>query len=448
MNHTAPGPVLEFGPFVLLTRERLLLRHGAPVPLAGKAFDLLSLLVSARGELVTRERLVARLWPGVSVGPNSLAVAAAMLRRALGDEGARPAYVASVRGHGYRFVADVLELDGSRHLASSETPGTWKQQSPEHHCLLGRLRWQQRTAEALTSSIADFERAVGVDPSCAAAYVGMADAYMMLGCFGTAVVSPSSVMPKAEKAAEIALRLAPDLPAAVACIGALSAIYRRRLGSAERCLRRAIDLDGSYAPAHQWLSHVLVATGRFGDAIAEIDEARRLDPLSPVITTTTAWVRWFAGDAQAAVSLASQAASLHPTFAPAHAVLGLAQQRLGRLDEAVSSFRTAVTLEPAPAPVSRACLGQALGAIGDVGGARTALALLDVAAVHQWVSPVSRAWVHASLHDLGAAFDCVSRGAGEGDGWALYLHVDPRLDAMRQDPRFEGLARQAGPTED
>ena len=104
---TAGGIRYAFGPFRLDVSERRLSRDGEVLPLAGKAFDLLLALVETPGRLRTRAELIELLWPRTVVEEHSLTSRISALRKALGDEGEVAAYIETVRGHGYRFIAPV-----------------------------------------------------------------------------------------------------------------------------------------------------------------------------------------------------------------------------------------------------------------------------------------------------------------------------------------------------
>ncbi len=93
---------VRFGAFDLLSDERRLLSDGVPVPLGGRAFDLLCTLVEHHDRLVTKDELFARVWPGLVVEDNNLSVQVSALRRALGPEA-----IATVAGRGYRLALPV-----------------------------------------------------------------------------------------------------------------------------------------------------------------------------------------------------------------------------------------------------------------------------------------------------------------------------------------------------
>jgi DNA-binding winged helix-turn-helix (wHTH) protein len=125
--------VIRFGPFCLRPAQQLLLDSDAPVRIGARALDLLIALVERAGELVTKDDLTARVWPGLSVDEGNLRTQMALLRRALRDGEAGARYLITVSGRGYRFVAPV---------STSETQEPGKQQTlpvKPAHGLPGRL---------------------------------------------------------------------------------------------------------------------------------------------------------------------------------------------------------------------------------------------------------------------------------------------------------------------
>ena len=106
--------IIEFGPFSLDERERLLRRSGQPVPLTPKAVDVLLALVERPGRLITKEELVQRVWPDTFVEESNLAYNVFTLRKALGDTADNPEYVETIPKRGYRFKAPMRRLNGDR----------------------------------------------------------------------------------------------------------------------------------------------------------------------------------------------------------------------------------------------------------------------------------------------------------------------------------------------
>ena len=100
---TAEAP-LEFGRFRVLLRQRLLLADGVPIELGTRAFELLLALLEANGSLVSKQQLLARVWPGIAVAEDNLKVQVFALRRALGKDGD---FIRTEFGRGYRFTGAV-----------------------------------------------------------------------------------------------------------------------------------------------------------------------------------------------------------------------------------------------------------------------------------------------------------------------------------------------------
>src|ERR1700683_4953588 len=106
-RRSQPKDVLSFGPFSLFAAERLLKKAEEPIPLGGRALDILIALAERAGEVVTHKELISTVWPDVTVEEANLRFQMAALRKALGDgqDGAR--YVSNVAGRGYCFVASI-----------------------------------------------------------------------------------------------------------------------------------------------------------------------------------------------------------------------------------------------------------------------------------------------------------------------------------------------------
>lgn len=99
----------EFGPFRVDALKRRLLRDGQIVPLTPKAFDTLLVLVEQSGQVVEKDDLMERVWPGIAVEENNLTQNISALRKALGERRDEPQYILTVSGQGYRFIASVSE---------------------------------------------------------------------------------------------------------------------------------------------------------------------------------------------------------------------------------------------------------------------------------------------------------------------------------------------------
>src|SRR4051795_8713035 len=108
--------IFEFGDFVLAPKERLLLRGVESIPLTGKAFDLLVMLVRHGGHLVSKDDLLRTVWPDTVVEEVNLTVNISALRKALGGPGNGRDIIQTVPAHGYRFVTPVTTRDAASPL--------------------------------------------------------------------------------------------------------------------------------------------------------------------------------------------------------------------------------------------------------------------------------------------------------------------------------------------
>ncbi|MBN8903128.1 MAG: winged helix-turn-helix domain-containing protein, partial [Rhodospirillales bacterium] len=121
---------LAFGPFLLLPERQVLLRQGERVRLGSRALDILILLVRRSGELVTKNEIVAHVWPDLVVEENNLRVHMVALRRALGDDPRSPTYIHNVTGRGYRFLAPVAEVNAPEPSADADPDAAPAQRPP------------------------------------------------------------------------------------------------------------------------------------------------------------------------------------------------------------------------------------------------------------------------------------------------------------------------------
>ncbi len=113
---------VRFGPFTLITSERLLLRDSEPVRIGSRALDILIALVTRAGEVVTKEELISTVWPRTFVEETNLRVNIAALRKVLGDLQEPHRIISNVTGRGYCFVASVSAAEESVRHVQAEIP--------------------------------------------------------------------------------------------------------------------------------------------------------------------------------------------------------------------------------------------------------------------------------------------------------------------------------------
>jgi DNA-binding winged helix-turn-helix (wHTH) protein/tetratricopeptide (TPR) repeat protein len=305
--------------------------------------------------------------------------------------------------------------------------------------LRGRHFWNKRNPEGVEKSVEHFRRAIDLDPTYAAAYAGLADAYSVLGNYRFGSLPPDECLRRARAAALKAVEVDEELSEAHASLALVKAYQERDAEGAEREFRRAIELDPSYATAHHWYSDFLAARGRYEEALAAVSRAAELDPLSPIISTTVGERLFYARDYERAAERLRLTLELEPDFIQARFILGVVYVRQGRRAAAVAELRHARRLAGGDARVA-AALGQAYALTGRKSEARRLLEELSAAGAE--VMPSDMALVHASLGEREQAYEWLAKArdkARTNPAAANALKADPRLDPLRADPRFRDI---------
>lgn len=305
--------------------------------------------------------------------------------------------------------------------------------------LMGRHEWNRRSREGILKATEAFERAVTLDPAYAAAWAGLADAYQLLPDY--ADVPATEGLAQAKAAALRAIALDSTLAAAHAALGALLDDYDRDRAGSERAYRTAIALNPGYATARQWLAIHLADDGKFNEAIDEIERARRLDPLSPIIHTAAGAVRYFARDYAGAIAEYRAVLRMRPNFTIASALMGRVMLINGQVEQAVEALRKSVE-ESGGDPSYRAVYAAGLAAAG-LGDSARAVAV-DVESADGYVpfTELASAWIY--LGDYDKALLLFERAFNERDPAVKHMKVEPLYDRIRDQPRFQAILRKAG----
>jgi TolB-like protein/Tfp pilus assembly protein PilF len=342
-----------------------------------------------------------------------------------------------------KAVADVLKakLTGSEQHVIAARPTA---NSEAHQLYLkGRFFWNKRTASDLKKSIDYFQQAITADPNYALAYAGVADAYVWLP--GYTVGTPRDCYPKAAAAAKKALELDDTLAEARTSLALAIWLYDFDSSQAIREFQRAIELNPNYAIAHQqYGNNTLMALGRFDDSIAEGKRAVELDPLSLVINTDLGSDYYYARRYDEAIAQLRKTLEMDPGFYIAHTVLGEALDEEGAHDAAIVEFQKARALNDDPAVLGM--LGRAYGLSGNRMEAEKMLDQLKELSKQRYVAAYSFALVYLGLGDKNEALHWLEQSYQDRAGSDIgYIRVDPLLDPLRGDPRFEALAEKIIP---
>ncbi len=304
--------------------------------------------------------------------------------------------------------------------------------------LKGRFFRNKRTNDGLRRSIELLNEAVKRAPNFARAHAGIAEAYAVLGFYDAEPAREA--FPAAARAATEALRLDPALGSAHATLGYVALYYDWDWSRAESEFRRAIELEPSYATAHQWYANHLTVMGRFAAAEREMRQALTLDPLLLIANAALGWVLYHKGDNEGALAQFRLTADLDSTFALTHLWEGQTLERMGRTDEAVASLRRAVQLS-GESTIFVAALARTLAIRGERAEAERLLRGVESARV---VPAYEVAKVYAALGRRSEAFRSLERAYELHSHSMVFLRVDPQLAALRDDPAFERIAKRVG----
>jgi len=340
-----------------------------------------------------------------------------------------------------KTIADTLQAK----LTSSEKNAIAKRPTanPEAYelYLKGLFFWNKRTGADLRTAIEYFNQALGKDPSYALAYVGLADSYSLLYFYG-GTASPADSFPQAKAAAKKALALDDKSAEAHTSLEYVLENYDFDVEQSLKEFERAIQLNPNYATAHHWVANgVLSALGQFDRAITEGKRAAELDPLSLIINANLGEDYFYARRYDDAIAQLRKTLEMDPRFYYTHWNLGEVLQLTGQLNEAIAEYRKAVELNDDPYVL--AVLGQAYARKGQREEAQKILSRLTEEAKSRYAHAYSFALIYLALGDKARAIDEMERAYRERAGSdVLLIKVDPMLDDLRGNPRFEALVQK------
>jgi serine/threonine protein kinase/Tfp pilus assembly protein PilF len=308
--------------------------------------------------------------------------------------------------------------------------------------LKGRYHWSRWRADAMATSAELFERAIAKDPTYAAAWAGLADAYALL-CHWTK--APLEVWEKAKRAALKALELDPDLPEGHSALGQILSFYEWDWQGAERALRRSIQLNPASAVARTWYGSYLLAVGSLDEARAQYQQAVAIDPLAVFSAGPLGCTYYYLREYERAIGQLEKTLDLDPGHPQAYLYLGRSYLAARRLDEAVKVLERGSGL-PAADIRMRGILGCAYAIMGRHADAHRLLDEIDVGAKPGYPSLglFSATFVHIGLGQHDQALDGLERLCAERSTLLHWPKVDPLYDPLRSNPRFENILRRMG----
>ena len=309
--------------------------------------------------------------------------------------------------------------------------------------LRGRFLLNKRTLDGVEKSIVYYQSAINADPAYAEAYAALGNAYILLSDYGP---DPSSSLAKAQAAAEAALRFGGGEAEAEAeahtVLGAVRTERDRDWAAAEVEYRRALYLDPSYPTAHHWYSLHLSRLGRTREAEVEIQRARALDPLSPMIGTDAAETAYWARNPGEAMARIQAVLARNPNFAEAYLAEGEILEQQGHYEQALAAYKNGSNLFGGASIYMEALQGNVLALAGASEQAREIAKQLENTSAHSYVSGVDLAIVYCALGDPDNAMRWLDRAQRNGDREMGLLGIDPIFNGCRGDVRFQELLKK------
>lgn len=340
-----------------------------------------------------------------------------------------------------KTIADTLQvkLTGSEKSAIAAQP---TQNTEAYQVYLkGRYFWNKRTGPDLRKAIDYFNQAIEKDPRYALAYAGLADSYALLS--GYAAGTPQESFPPAKAAAKKAIELDDTLAEAHTSLGMILSLFDWDVAGSIKEFERAIALNPNYATAHHWFGGVgpLLLAGESDRAIAEIKRAVELDPLSLIINADLGQGYLYLRRYDEAIEQLRRTLEIDSRFYYARWTLGQALELKGDVRAALVEYKKAAELDDDPFVLG--LIAQAHAKLGQRDEALKILGQMQQLATHRYVPDYSFALVHLALGERDNTLEWLERSyrARAGSDMA-FIKVDPMLDPLRGDPRFEALVQK------
>jgi len=345
-----------------------------------------------------------------------------------------------------QIAGDIAEKLRSK-LSTSERQQVAKQgtQNPDAYelYLKGRYSWNKRTPSDLATAISYFNQAIAKDPSYALGYSGLADAYLVLPEYGG---TPGEDYPKSNAAARKALELDATLAHPHAVLGGIEMQNDWDFARGEAEFKKSFELDPNDATAHQWYAESIGwIGGREQEALAEINRAHQLDPLSPIISDDAGLIHLMARQYDEAIVVCKKLAGENPTFAAAHFCLAQAYWGKHMYPQVIEEWKTFGQLSGDQNESEFAsALEQGFRSAGWKDALSKGIEIRQAQRKTGYSSAYVIASMYAELGDKDQAFRWLNAAYQERDWLLGRLKTNFLLDPIRSDPRFAELVRKVG----
>ncbi len=350
-------------------------------------------------------------------------------------------------------MTDVLEIEDLiservvkiliSHLSGEEQNQLAKRatSSPEAYeaYLRGRYHWNQFTFEGFARALAFYHRAIELAPDYALPYAGIADYYNFLGVYAVKPFAETTVATK--EAAQRAIALDPTLAEAYAALGFASHMGDFDWATAERHLRKSIELNPNYSLGRVWYSYHLAMTGRFDEAFEQINKALEIDPFTPIVPQTLNWILYHARRYDEAIAATYKLIQKEPQYGLSYVFLSGMLWHTGKYAEAVKAAHKMVEVL-GRSGYTLCWLASAYAAAGQNEQTQVVIREIENLSATHYISPYLLAMVYANLGDREKTFSLLYRALEIGDGRLSYLPVDPQFDLFKNDPRYLEILKE------
>ncbi|MGQ0762507.1 MAG: TPR end-of-group domain-containing protein [Acidobacteriota bacterium] len=304
-----------------------------------------------------------------------------------------------------------------------------------------RIFFYKRTAEGFRKAIECFEQAIKIDSEYALPVSGLADCYTFLGFYE--VIAPAEAKEQVRVAAFKALALDDTLAETHTSFAFYQTTYEWNFSNAEKHFKRALELNPKYALNYHLHAANLILTGHNDDAVAATRSADELEPFTIIFNAALGYWYYLGRRYDKAIAQSLKTIEIAPNHFFARWVLGLTYGRQGRYEEAIAALQHAEKVESINQAV-KGDLGRTLAESGRRDEAMRVLEELNEQSKSSYVSPVNLAKIYVGLGEREQVFAQIEQACDEHSIRLPWLMVDPALDDLRSDPRFEDLLRRVG----
>lgn len=291
------------------------------------------------------------------------------------------------------------------------------------------------TKEGLVAGVEDFKKAIALDPSYASAYDGLAYNYSISEDW---IFPPRDVMPSAKEAAQKAVQLDDSYGDAHASLAYALFFYDYDFPAAEKEFKRASELDPNDSYMYEMYGWFLAAMKRPDEAADTARQAPKVDPLSAEANMTYGQTLYYVHRYNQAVDQLQSTIQIAPTVWVPYDLLGWCYEVQGKLPESLEQYQEARQIE--------SLMGEPLGSLGrgyalqgKKAEAMKAIAKLNELSKRNYTAPFFYAMIYSALGDKDHAMEWLEKAYDDKSWYVALLNVDPKMDSMRSDPRFQKL---------